>query len=76
MHEAMNEETRMREAIRLYMIQNLENPPKAGFFACACLGPMNGEPECPCGMRNIFKVEGVFYRVSKNEQGEPVAKRY
>jgi hypothetical protein len=27
-------------------------------WACNCIGPQNGEPKCPCMMRNVFKKNG------------------
>ena len=28
--------------------------------ACACRGPQNGEPLCPCAMRNVQSVNGRY----------------
>ena len=25
-------------------------------YPCACVGPKNGEPYCPCQMRNVVKI--------------------
>ncbi|MBD3844254.1 hypothetical protein IED13_00990 [Bosea sp. SSUT16] len=27
-------------------------------FACNCIGPRNGEPRCPCAMRNVTERDG------------------
>lgn len=27
-------------------------------FACNCVGPRNGQPRCPCQMRNVIEREG------------------
>ncbi len=32
---------------------------------CACLGPQNGEPFCPCRMQNVVKVNGGYFEVRK-----------
>ncbi|EGQ60393.1 hypothetical protein GGI1_00140 [Acidithiobacillus sp. GGI-221] len=62
---------RIREAIRIF-----QERPKQSTFACACLGPSNGEPECPCRMASIVKVDGVYYQVSSDEQADITARRY
>jgi hypothetical protein len=28
--------------------------------ACFCIGPQNGEPKCPCQMRNVSMVNGRY----------------
>ena len=30
---------------------------------CGCLGPREGEPDCPCAMRWIEKVHDQWYRI-------------
>jgi hypothetical protein len=27
-------------------------------FSCNCVGPRNGEPRCPCQMRNVIERDG------------------
>lgn len=34
-----------------------------GIVACGCLGPINGQPLCPCQMRNVKVVDGRYVRV-------------
>lgn len=31
-----------------------------GHNACNCIGPRNGEPRCPCMMRNVKVVDGRY----------------
>lgn len=31
--------------------------------ACGCIGPQNGEPRCPCQMKNITEVNGRWVEV-------------
>lgn len=31
--------------------------------ACNCIGPQNGQPACPCAMRNVKVVDGRYVRV-------------
>ena len=31
--------------------------------ACYCIGPQNGQPLCPCQMRNVVVREGRYKRV-------------
>lgn len=33
------------------------------FGACACLGPQNGQPLCPCKMRNVKEMNGRYVEV-------------
>jgi len=34
--------------------------------ACGCMGPRNGEPECPCMMKWIEKVDGHWYHIREH----------
>lgn len=31
--------------------------------ACGCIGPQNGQPVCPCQMRNVKVINGRYVRV-------------
>ena len=31
--------------------------------ACCCLGPQNGEPVCPCRMKNVKIIDGRWVEV-------------
>jgi hypothetical protein len=31
--------------------------------ACNCIGPQNGQPACPCAMRDVKVVDGRWVRV-------------
>ena len=31
--------------------------------ACNCIGPQNGEPVCPCEMKNVKIIDGRYVRV-------------
>ncbi len=66
-----SEDYRIREAIRIF-----QERPKQPTFACACLGPSNGAPECPCRMASIVQVDGVYYQISGNEKSSITAHRY
>jgi len=37
-------------------------------FMCGCLGPKNGEPLCPCRMRNVFKLEDGWFHIDHDEK--------
>ncbi len=65
------EDFRIREAIRIF-----QERPKHPTFACACLGPSKGAPECPCRMASIVEVEGIYYQISGNEPSGITARRY
>lgn len=67
------ESSRIREAIRIF-----QERPKQTTFACACLGPSKGEPECPCRMGSIVKVDGIYYQISGYEPSgiDLTARRY
>lgn len=28
---------------------------------CFCIGPQNGEPYCPCMMKDLVQIEGAWY---------------
>lgn len=30
---------------------------------CGCIGPQNGEPQCPCMMRGVQVVDGCYVRI-------------
>jgi hypothetical protein len=34
----------------------------SGYQACNCIGPQNGQPACPCAMRNVKVVNGRWVR--------------
>lgn len=59
-----DEDYRIQEAIRIF-----KERPKHSTFACACLGPAPGDPECPCRMASIVKVAGIFYQISDSPAG-------
>lgn len=56
-----------RQAVRRFVAR------KDSIFSvpCGCLGPINGEPLCPCAMKYVEEVNGVYYRVTSvlNEDG-------
>ena len=31
---------------------------------CCCIGPINGEPVCPCRMRNVKEVDGRYIEIN------------
>ncbi|OCX67991.1 hypothetical protein A6M27_18115 [Acidithiobacillus thiooxidans] len=65
------EADRINEAVRIF-----KGRPDLPIFACACLGPRTGEPECPCRMARIIKVQDVYYQIVMNGRGQVSAKRY
>jgi len=44
-------------------LENYSQPTES--HSCFCVGPQNGEPLCPCQMRNVVQINGEFYRVEK-----------
>ena len=36
------------------------------YWACNCVGPQNGEPRCPCQMRNIIIRDGRYIEPEKD----------
>lgn len=54
----LKERENMVEATTIYA-----GRPEESISACACRGPQNGEPRCPCRMRNIVKVDDKYYEV-------------
>ena len=50
----------------------------SGAHACNCIGPQNGEPYCPCMMRNVVERDGRWVRPETdlgpvNPQPQPIA---
>ena len=39
--------------------QNMKNN---DMWACECIGPQNGEPRCPCQMKNVVIRDGRYKR--------------
>lgn len=39
-----------------WMAKNMPEPAEA----CACIGPQNGQPLCPCGMRAVVVKDGRY----------------
>lgn len=35
-------------------------------FACNCVGPRNGEPRCPCQMRNVIERDGRWIMLEQD----------
>lgn len=33
-------------------------------WSCNCVGPRNGEPVCPCQMRNVKIIDGRYVQVN------------
>lgn len=34
--------------------------------ACSCIGPQNGEPRCPCMMRNVVQRDGRWIELERD----------
>jgi hypothetical protein len=32
--------------------------------SCNCVGPQNGQPACPCAMRNVRVVDGRYVKIN------------
>ena len=39
---------------------------RADIHACFCVGPQNGEPLCPCGMRGLVQRDGRWGKPEKD----------
>lgn len=35
-------------------------------WACNCIGPQNGQPRCPCMMRNVFQRNGRWIQAEQD----------
>lgn len=35
-------------------------------FACNCIGPQNGQPRCPCMMRNVVQRNGRWVQLEQD----------
>lgn len=40
--------------------QSLDEP-----RACNCIGPQNGQPKCPCMMRNVRIIDGEYVQITR-----------
>jgi hypothetical protein len=38
--------------------------------ACMCVGPQNGEPVCPCRMRNVVVINGRYKEITDLGQAD------
>ena len=36
----------------------------SGSWACNCIGPQNGDPGCPCQMRNVSVKDGRYVKTT------------
>lgn len=39
--------------------------PRPESYPCGCIGPQNGQPECPCLMQWVEIVDGKYYRINE-----------
>jgi hypothetical protein len=44
------------------LIQQVNSSPR--YQLCNCIGPQNGQPACPCAMRDVKIVDGRYVRVT------------
>jgi hypothetical protein len=49
---------------RIAIKQHLSKP-RPYISACGCLGPRDGDPDCPCAMQWYEKVDGNWYRINE-----------
>lgn len=65
----MSEETLTQEqrAIRQHL-----SKPAPMMNPCGCMGPQDDDPVCPCAMRYVEKVDGVWYRVEEHRSPDGV----
>ena len=52
----MNEEIAIKQHL---------SKPRPYISACGCLGPRDGDPDCPCAMQWYEKVNGNWYRINE-----------
>jgi len=48
--------------------ENVRKYPDA--CACMCVGPQNGEPVCPCRMRNVVVINGRYKEITDLGQAD------
>jgi hypothetical protein len=62
--EAHDEFVKARNAsMEQTAIEQWLSKPRPWPSVCGCLGPMNGDPVCPCAMQWMEKVAGQWYRI-------------
>ncbi len=71
-NDILEEASREQDAILKFRKQSTNS---TGFNMCACMGPRFNEPKCYCKMRMLFPVDGVYYRVHRDENGMISASR-
>lgn len=52
---------RYEQVVRKYLAK-----PAPNYHPCGCLGPIDGQPKCPCMMQTVVLHDGKYYEV--NEQ--------
>lgn len=70
--ELVRETERQQTAINRW----IHNPDRGFAAPCGCLGPREGQPACPCDMRERYvEVDGYYYEVYRDVvNGEAVLK--
>lgn len=46
--------------------------PAPYFDACACRGPQEGYPRCPCRMLKVEKVDGAWYEITEHRSPDGI----
>lgn len=41
--------------------------------ACGCMGPLPGEPLCPCAMKWVENVDGFWYKITERRSSNGVS---
>lgn len=46
--------------------------PAPYFDACGCMGALEGDPVCPCRMKMVEKIEGIYYEITEHRSPEGI----
>lgn len=56
-------------------IQQHLSKPRPYSEICACMGPRDGNPLCPCGMAWCEKVNGIWYNIIEERSTDGIKLR-
>jgi hypothetical protein len=51
-------------ALELQLAKLRQCQPSQALGPCGCIGPQNGQPACPCQMRNVVILNGRYVRTT------------
>lgn len=53
-------------------IRNWLSKPAPMDLPCGCMGPMGGQPVCPCAMARVEVVDGKYYKIHEHRSADGI----